>query len=410
MRCATGRLRPAAGWIACSMIFASMADGQECAPPPCPGGCLTQPVLVAELELAMSLANRGDFDGAATVAAAAFEQSGDPGAGFALVQLLEQAAAAVPLCSTGRLELQSRASDVARRLMTAGQLPANFASQLPRVVCREAIALAESGCADRSRAVLEEAFQQGYCGFDEVLAQPALRKVLGADQLEQLVSAARQKSAEELIRSSRMELDQFQAFPFALNTIDIDANPLDLSLLDEQVVVVCLWGSWCPACRQNLAVVKSVAVRHEQDVAVIVLAFENGDVESGTEAARQALDGNEPRVRVALGEPGMTKSLPGFEGFPALLFLGPAGTVRLMLSGQVTEQKVAAVLELLLNKTADRVDLAFQSVNPIPDQRAGSVSDGDAVDLRPNDGDAVDLIAITWHPFHSRIPSAATRD
>lgn len=351
MRCAFARLGPATGWMA-GFFFSAAVAAQECAPLPCPASCLSQPDLVAELEAALALANQGDFRGAARVAESAFGQSGDPGAGFALVQLLEQAAATVSHRSTDRLVLQSQAADVARQLIVSGQLPDSLASQLPRVLCHEAIALAESGCAARARSVLEEAFGKGYCEFEDVLVQSALRQALGGDELDQLVSSAKERSTAELARSCQTELEQFQPFPFALNTVDVDANPLELSRLDQPTVVVCLWGSWCPACQQNLEAVRAAVGRQAGDVGVVVLAFENGDAETGTEAARQALDGNNPDFRVALGDPELTESLPGFRGFPVLLFLDRERQVQLMLSGQVAERKVAAVLKLLKDRTA----------------------------------------------------------
>lgn len=62
--------------------------------------------------------------------------------------------------------------------------------------------------------------------------------------------------------------------PIDLQGEDLDGNPVDLLSMRGKVVVVNVWGSWCPPCRQEAPALADVADRMTgKDVAFLGIAI-----------------------------------------------------------------------------------------------------------------------------------------
>ena len=48
------------------------------------------------------------------------------------------------------------------------------------------------------------------------------------------------------------QLAEATTFPFEFSTVDVAGNPINLSELVGKVVIVDIWGTWCPPCRAEI--------------------------------------------------------------------------------------------------------------------------------------------------------------
>ncbi len=135
--------------------------------------------------------------------------------------------------------------------------------------------------------------------------------------------------------------------PIELSGQTLDGDTLDLAGLRGQVVVVNVWGSWCPPCRKEAPVLKAVsddlAPTKDSDVAFVGIDTRDSD------AAASAFVDN-----VGLSYPNVVDPdgvlLLAFHGdinpqaIPSTLVLDRQGRVAARVVGEVTEGTLRAII------------------------------------------------------------------
>ncbi len=124
------------------------------------------------------------------------------------------------------------------------------------------------------------------------------------------------------------------SFPLQFSVADVTGKPLSLADYRGKVVVVDLWGTWCPPCRMEIpSFVKLQETYGSQGFQMIGLNFEN---ETAAEAQQKVLDfikKNGINYPCALGTEEIQAQVPDFKGFPTTIFVDKTGQVRAKLLG-----------------------------------------------------------------------------
>ena len=89
-----------------------------------------------------------------------------------------------------------------------------------------------------------------------------------------------------------------------------------------KVVILDLWATWCPPCRETIPELNALAAKFKGDVVVIGLSKENPEVVKGFMAKTKMA------YPVAVDTKGRTSDAIGVEGIPHVLVMSPDGVVR----------------------------------------------------------------------------------
>jgi thiol-disulfide isomerase/thioredoxin len=107
-------------------------------------------------------------------------------------------------------------------------------------------------------------------------------------------------------------------FKFSCRTLGGQA--ISQELFKDNVVIVDLWGTWCPPCRQAIPKLVDLYERYKHQGLEIV-GFNYSSNGSGEDAkiVRDFAVENRITYALAIGEPAIREQVPGFNGYPTLL-------------------------------------------------------------------------------------------
>lgn len=128
--------------------------------------------------------------------------------------------------------------------------------------------------------------------------------------------------------------------PIELNGATLDGDDLDLADLRGQVVVVNVWGSWCPPCRKEAPVLKKVSddLAPKPDSGVAFVGIDTRDSDAAAAAFIDNVGSTYPNI---VDPDGVL--LLAFRGtinpqaIPSTLVLDREGRVAARVIGEVTE-------------------------------------------------------------------------
>lgn len=117
----------------------------------------------------------------------------------------------------------------------------------------------------------------------------------------------------------------------------IDGGSFTLSEMRGSPVVVNLWASWCPPCREEIPDISAFATANPH-VTVVGVAVEDSE-----QAAREFAAKIGATYPLALGTDDFETAYPNI-GLPATYILDENGTVTNIHNGIVTEETLADLL------------------------------------------------------------------
>ncbi len=87
------------------------------------------------------------------------------------------------------------------------------------------------------------------------------------------------------------------------------------------LLLVDLWGTWCPPCRTAIPELVDLHRRYKHlGFEIVGLNYEQGDPAGHAELVREFASKHGIAYELALGTPEIQKQIPGFSGYPTLLF------------------------------------------------------------------------------------------
>jgi len=120
---------------------------------------------------------------------------------------------------------------------------------------------------------------------------------------------------------------------------DASGNVHSLAEFQGRAVIVHIWASWCPACRQEMPAIDAWRLRHPD------LPFLAISIDETKQAALAFLKAKAPHLKLNLATPATVAAL-GVRGMPATLFVAPNGKIAQLLHGALDWSGDAWLAEL----------------------------------------------------------------
>lgn len=151
------------------------------------------------------------------------------------------------------------------------------------------------------------------------------------------------------------ELAEFKSYPFDFDLPDLDDKPVKLADHAGKVLIVDIWGTWCPPCRAEVpSFIKLQEKYGAQGLQIIGINYEQTeDREEALKLIREFLEEEPINYPLVFGNDATREQVPDFEGFPTTLFIDRTGKVRLQYVGLHTYGRLEATVLALLNDGKD---------------------------------------------------------
>jgi thiol-disulfide isomerase/thioredoxin len=183
--------------------------------------------------------------------------------------------------------------------------------------------------------------------LDNIRHEPAFREVIA--KLGGGGGAPDPFAAEKRKLLRQMDETDPNAWTLAFDLETIQDGRVKLADLKGKVVLVDVWGTWCPPCRREIPHLKDLYARYAEKGFVIVgLNSEKVPADQAKAHVQKFLAENGIEYPCALAPRTLIDSIPDFQGYPTLILVDREGKVRLRKVGY-TEGAVleAAIVKLL---------------------------------------------------------------
>lgn len=194
---------------------------------------------------------------------------------------------------------------------------------------------------------LVQARQLGFNQSRLVFLEPAFQDLIEDKQkLNQILSWV----DEDVER----DLETQEPFPFQFQLKSLTEEDTTVSLKDYEgkVVLVDIWGTWCPPCRATIPHLVKLSEAHKDDLAVVGINFESPSGPVPIEETKQSLGqflAQEPLPYSCLyGTRDVLIQIPGWKGFPTILMLDRTGRIRWVGFGYQSGPVLASVVGKLI--------------------------------------------------------------
>jgi len=164
------------------------------------------------------------------------------------------------------------------------------------------------------------------------------------DVVEQSVQEIRKRLREE----ARQELAETKTFAFDFELPDLDARPVKLADFKGKLLIVDIWGTWCPPCCREIPHFIKLRNQYGDDLEIVGVNYEEGSHDEVVQKIREFVDEQGINYACVVGDPDTQSQIPDFRGFPTTLLIDREGQVRLKLVGYHPYEKLDAVVSELI--------------------------------------------------------------
>jgi thiol-disulfide isomerase/thioredoxin len=163
-------------------------------------------------------------------------------------------------------------------------------------------------------------------------------------------------ATEAVLSPAEMEvaylLEDNIPFEFDFDLEDVAGNRLSKADLAGKVLIVDLWGTWCPPCRMEIPHFVALNKKYqEQGLAIVGLNSERTrDKAKAARLVREFCTSEGVDYPCAVVTEEVLEQVPDIEGFPTTLFFDRTGRVRLRATGYHDASFLEAAVEALLRE------------------------------------------------------------
>lgn len=139
-------------------------------------------------------------------------------------------------------------------------------------------------------------------------------------------------------------------FSFTFSEPDVFGKMLDLKSLRGKVVIVDLWGTWCPPCRKEIPHFVRLKNKYtRKGLEIVGVNFERVSDDDAVKLVKKARVELKINYRCVIGTDAIQNQIPDLEGFPTTLLLDRAGKVHQMLVGYHSYDELEEIVKPLLD-------------------------------------------------------------
>ena len=212
---------------------------------------------------------------------------------------------------------------------------------------------AKDGKLDEAQTLLAESVSAGFddlnlldtdTDLDPLREQPTFKT--WRSEVDAALKATRTKKV-------KAKLESFESFPFDFQLTDVDDKPRKLADYKGKVLIVDIWGTWCPPCRMEIPHFVELQTKFKkQGFEVVGINYEDGSPEEVKKLIKDFMAENKMNYTCVIGDDPTRDSVPNFEGFPTTLFIDRAGKVRLKEVGYKPLAELEAIVKVLIEEQA----------------------------------------------------------
>ena len=305
---------------------------------------------------AQKAAQKGDMKGALAELEKAVP--GNPKDGNLLLQL---AALTMNVAAADRgkpdYAMYLKAADYFRKAMQAEPSFADNANVQKfggGIYYNEACALAVDKKTEEAMKSLQEATTAGFSDFAQMEKDTDLESLRALPEFTEFIAKAREAHREHLQKEVDDMFAATKAFDFDFELTDIEGNAITKAEFKGKVLIVDVWGTWCPPCRAEIphfvALVKNYK---EKGLEIVGLNSEGGDEEEALKKVQAFHKENGMNYRCALINKSTQDQIPNLEGFPTTLFIDRAGKIRAKVVGPHDYDTLEMFVTRLLEEKAE---------------------------------------------------------
>ncbi len=242
---------------------------------------------------------------------------------------------------------------IAKKLKDNPKYPKQSLASLATPVYHQAIAYAIKEKPEDAFRCLDEAFDLGFVQFDEVLSNEHLARLSDQKRLAKVTHDAESSYMMKAEIWSRGVLAEFKPFPFNLNVSGLNQGRLKSEDFLGKVLIVDLWATWCPPCREALPHFVELAEQFDgEGVQVVGVSMDNPeDPASAREAVSAVQKEQKLNFPIGLGDNAVTDQLPGQQLLPTTVFVDRAGNVRYIATGVQDIYRLSAIAKTLSDES-----------------------------------------------------------
>lgn len=248
----------------------------------------------------------------------------------------------------------------ARSLMKLGELDADEATVIAGVLYNEACVLATNAKPDEAVASLTKAIEMGFADLKLLDEDTDLQSLRELDSFKELRASATSKiearQKEEVARQQKEALEALaahQPFDFDFSLTDLEGKTVNLADYKGKVLIVDIWGTWCPPCRMEIPHFVDLHKKYrEQGFEIVGINYERTSPDKWVEVIKDFVSKNGMTYTCVIGDDATREKVPDFQGFPTTLFIDRTGKVRLKEVGYKPLPVLEAVVVKLLEEAA----------------------------------------------------------
>ncbi|MBK8980601.1 MAG: TlpA family protein disulfide reductase [Planctomycetes bacterium] len=121
--------------------------------------------------------------------------------------------------------------------------------------------------------------------------------------------------------AASLAAQQIESFHFDLTTLG--GQRIQQSQFEHSVLLVDFWGTWCGPCVSAVPALQRMYAKYKHHgLEIVGFAYENAPPEQAAAQLREFAAARGLTYPLALGTPAEKAQVPGFRGYPTLLFFG----------------------------------------------------------------------------------------
>lgn len=227
-------------------------------------------------------------------------------------------------------------------------LPANTVGP---IFFNEALGHAHYGRIENSQTALNDAVENGFIYLDMIMGSEELKSVIESAAFAENFKRWESIAAEMVREQALEELANGETFDFEFAGTDVNGNPQSLSDLKGKVVIVDVWGTWCPPCRAEIpSFIRLQEENADRGFQMIGLNYSRAGEPEDVDLIKKVIAETGVNYPCIPGDEATRSQIPGFGGYPTTIFIDRSGKVRMKAVGLHPYEHLNAVVQALLDE------------------------------------------------------------
>ncbi len=287
---------------------------------------------------------------------------------FALMMVTQQKGQSMMTDRKASIPVFRKSAETAKKLrdLLGAKINPQQGAYLGMVLYNGACSLALDDKPEAAVKMLTEAFDAGFAEFGTFEKDDELASLRKRDDFAKLLKSLDAKKADvakkaveaeaKLAEDAKVEvpkmLKENKEFPFTFSLKDLDDKKISLDEFKGKVVIVDIWGTWCPPCRKEIPHFVDLHKKYnDKGLEIVGLNYrEEGEPAEVKKTIKDFIAENKMPYKCAVGDEKTQDMVPDFQGYPTTLFIDKAGKVRLKLVGYTEKPILEEIIKTLLEE------------------------------------------------------------